>query len=263
MSKAHGSVGYQVGRERPASPQALAARGLRCLPLRVFSSSALLAVLLGLVAGCSTQKQTWQQWRAAVQGGSPSAVAGLPEVPHSVTPPHYRPPYRMGDAAVVGPKLDLAARNPDFPATHIAVVQVDVTAPSNSVHLVWSGPLACQAPIGPWRSSVGRGSPGMDCNDVVDSNTLDSYCTPKGVFPVAGFDDRLNCAPACCYVSWVIHEPRYIAIHSHTEIPFQPASHGCIRVPLELAKLIHNNSLAGVTLVHIYGTWTRPMGLRN
>lgn len=190
-------------------------------------------------------------------------MAGLPEVPRGVAPPQYRPPYQWGDAAVVGPKLDLAARNPDFPATHIAVVQVDVTAPSNSVHLVWSGPLAFQAPVGPWRSSVGRGSPGMDCNDVVDSNTLDSYCTPKGVFPMAGFDDRLNCAPACCYVSWVIHAPRYIAIHSHTEIPFQPASHGCIRVPLELAKLIHNNSLAGVTLVHIYGTWTRPMGLRN
>jgi len=221
-----------------------------------------LLLLAWFGAGCVTPKKTWQDWMTVSDPMPPGwSVMGIPEPPTNAPPMLFRPPYQQGDAAVVGPGADLAMRNPDFPTTHIAAIHVDLTAPSNSVRLTWTGPAADHGPVGPWRSCPGRGSPGMDCNDVKDSNTLESWCTPKGIFPVAGFDDRLKSVPSCRYATWVIHEPRYIAIHSHKEIPYQAVSHGCIRVPYEVAKLIHNNSLAGVTLVHIYGTWTRPTGL--
>jgi hypothetical protein len=196
-------------------------------------------------------------------GSGTQPALGVPEPSTEAKPVIYRPDYLTGEAARVGPKFDLASRNPGFPDTYIAVVHIDLTAPSNAVHLAWSGPDAAIGPTGPWRSSAGRGQPCFDCNEVEDSNTKDSWCTPKGVFAVAGFDDHLNAVPSCRYVTWVIHEPRFIAIHSHTEIPNQAVSHGCIRVPLEVAKLIHNNSIAGVTRVHIYGEWTRPVGLQD
>lgn len=217
-----------------------------------------------LISGCATQKQTWQEWLVATNAmGFQPLSLGVPEPSPYATNLPYRPGYEWGVAATAGPGFDLAVRNPSFPATYIAAVHIDLTAPSNSVHLAWAGPDAAAGPAGPWRSSVGRGQPSYDCNEVEDSNTMDSWCTPKGVFPVAGFDDHLNAVPACRYVTWVIHEPRFIAIHSHRDIPNQAVSHGCIRVPLGVAKLIHNNSLAGVTRVHIYGEWTRPLGLRD
>jgi len=194
---------------------------------------------------------------------APAATSlGVPKLAPDAPVVVYRPGYQAGDGARASGKFNLDARNPDFPATHIAAIHIDLTAPSNSLQLVWEGPEAELGPTGPWRSSAGRGQPCYDCNEVEDSNTVDSWCTPKGVFAVAGFDDRLHAVPSCRYVTWVVHEPRFIAIHSHDDIPTQAVSHGCIRVPLDVAKLIHNNSLAGVTLVHVYGQWTRPVGLR-
>ena len=51
--------------------------------------------------------------------------------------------------------------------------------------------------------------------------------------------------------------PRAIAIHAHPNIPNYPASSGCVRLEEHAAKLIHNNSIAGVTQVIVDGTWTR------
>jgi hypothetical protein len=218
--------------------------------------------MVWLGTGCAAHKQTWNQWLAAAKGAPTQVPAlGLPEIPPDAQQFPLRPSYQPGDGATAGRGFDLEARNPDFPATYIAAVHVSLTAPSNLVQLVWAGPNAHLGPVGPWRSSAGRGVLTVDCDDVEGSNILDSWCTPKGVFPVTGFDDRLRSSPSCRYVTWVIYEPRFIAIHSHSDIPPYPASHGCIRVPLEVAKLIHNNSLAGVTRIHIYGRWMRAGGL--
>jgi len=221
-------------------------------------------VLACVATGCATPKRTWADWMAArAEMTSVPAAFVPPPIAGQPSPPVYHPDYTNGSPAHVGGRMNLQARNPDFPATHIEMVYIDLTCPSNAVHLAWAGPLAELGPAGPWRSSAGRGQPCYDCNEVGDSNTQDSWCTPKGVFTVAGFDDHLEAVPACCYATWVIHKPRFIAIHSHRDIPFQAESHGCIRVPFDVAQLIHNNSLAGVTRVCIYGEWTRPMGLRN
>jgi hypothetical protein len=118
--------------------------------------------------------------------------------------------------------------------------------------------MADDAPTGPWNHTPGRGGDCVDCDKVADSNMVDSRCTPKGSFPVVGFADHLHQNPTCLYATWVLYAPRYIAIHSHTELPRVPASSGCIRMPYATAKLIHNNSVVGVTIVTIYGKWERP-----
>lgn len=223
----------------------------------------LAVLLLSLATGCALPKRTWAEWQAAEAQWPERLPPSLPEVSGEPTTPLFRPGYTNGLGASVGPRMNLEARNPDFPSTHIATVYVDLTAPAHAVHLQWTGPLAEQGPVGPWHSSAGRGTPWFDCDDATDSNTLDSWCTPKGVFVVAGFDDRLEGVPSCCYATWVIHEPRYIALHSHRDLPYQHESHGCIRLPFEAAQLIHNNSIAGVTQVYIYGKWVRPMNVRD
>lgn len=215
------------------------------------------AMLLFVLIGCAADKQTWQDWphHRDTPGGN------LPRVPVPISHDHpltLVEPYKVGDGATAGPGFDLLMRNPDFPRTHIESIHIDLTAPDRFVRLKWTGTNAAQGPTGPWQTTPGRGADGFDCNDVKQSNTLDSLCTPKGVFPVAGFSDHLRTAPHCLYATWVLPAPRYIALHSHTVLPREAVSSGCVRMPYEAAKLIHNNSIAGITLIHIDGKWERP-----
>jgi hypothetical protein len=244
-------------------PQTIFALFVKSNFVHVFSAAARLLtafVLLLAMSGCSSTKQTWRDWSDA----HGSATPNLAEPVISPTPAFHTnalvlaPRYRMGDGARVAPGFDLKMRNPDFPRTYIETIYIDLSCPTNGVHITWAGSKASDGPVGPWRLTPGRGTTGVDCDDMEDSNTVNSLCTPKGAFPVAGFADHLEQTPVCRYATWVLHAPRYVAIHSHTELPTVPASAGCIRVPYETAKLIHNNSLAGVTIVNISGTWQRP-----
>jgi hypothetical protein len=217
-------------------------------------SSALLIILFA--TGCSSTKQSWGDWMRTKHSKGFSAVApAIPEKTGLTNNFTIAPRYRIGSGAHVKPGFDLKMRNPNFPQTHIAVVDVNLAAPTNGIRLGWAGPGANEAPTGPWRLTSGAGRPGLNCDDVIDSNTPESYCTPKGLFPVAGFADHLNSNVRCRYATWVVHEPRYVAIHSHSELPAKPSSAGCIRVPYEVAKLIHNNAIVGVTIIHIHGRW--------
>jgi hypothetical protein len=215
------------------------------------------ALLLGWGTGCAARKRTWNDWvsRSDRTSKTPPPVALLPV---AESPLLLSPGYNSGEGAHVGYAFNLSMRNPDFPRTYITEIHINLSAPTNGVRIHWTGSLADVAPTGPWRFTPGRGTDGFDCDDVGQSNTTGSRCTPKGVFKVAGFTDHLEETPYCLYGTWVIHEPRFIAIHSHPDLPVFPASSGCIRMSYETAKLIHNNSLAGVTLVSISGTWQRP-----
>lgn len=148
----------------------------------------------------------------------------------------------------------LSLRNEDFPRTYIQAIHVDVTSPNHWVHLVWTGPQATRLEQGPFRSSPGRGD-GCNCNDFVESNRLNSYCTPKGEFTVKGFNDFLPSLPMCRFATW-FHVEREIAIHSHNRLTTYPASAGCVRVSEYAAQLIHNNAINGRTLVNVDGTWS-------
>jgi len=233
---------------------------------RVVATSVVLLAVLFVTTACTTPKRSWQDWMEASASEESSQVASGPGQVESAAPLKptvsgpvvFAKPYKAGESARAGDGFDLAMRNPDFPRSHIEVIHIDLTGPGRPVRLQWTGALAPQGPVGPWRSCPGRGKPGVDCNDVETSNTTDTFCTPKGVFPAAGFSDHLYLVQSCHYVTWVVHKPRYIAIHSHDDIPDQPSSSGCIRVPYEAAKLIHNNSIAGTTLIHISGTWKPP-----
>ena len=150
----------------------------------------------------------------------------------------------------------LSLRNSDYPNTHIQSIHISLRSPNHWVSLTWSGPQADSLEVGPFRSSPGTGRGENDCNDATESNRAGSCCTPKGTWKVAGFRDFLPSTPRFRYVTW-IHMPRAIAIHSHPNIPNYPASSGCVRLEEHAAKLIHNNSIAGVTQVIVDGTWTR------
>ena len=229
----------------------------------------LLALCLVQLTGCSPGLQTWEQlttrrFAAPVQHERLAArqAAGLPNERPLVWLANedrydWKKGYAKGDVAIAGDGFDLKMRHPDFPRTYISEVHINLTSPDHAVYVVWIGPLADNAPAGPWRSSPGQGSKKYDCNQYADSNTLNSNCTPKGVFRVKGFSDHLQIVTGCHYATWVIHKPRFIAMHSSGDIPPYPASGGCIRLDFEVAKLIHNNSITGVTLVGISGRWTK------
>jgi lipoprotein-anchoring transpeptidase ErfK/SrfK len=44
------------------------------------------------------------------------------------------------------------------------------------------------------------------------------------------------------------------AIHGDTYVPVGPASHGCIRVPMDVAGIFHKMVKTPGTQVHVYGT---------
>ncbi|MBC8095310.1 MAG: L,D-transpeptidase [Akkermansiaceae bacterium] len=221
------------------------------------------SVLLSLT-GCSGTKQTWRDWTKSQPGAITYQETWMAPPPPAISSGSnalvLAPSYRIGDGAHVAPGFDLKMRNPDFPRTHIETVYIDLSLPTNGVHLKWTGSRASAGPVGPWCLTPGRGSEGKDCDNVDDSNALNSLCTPKGSFLVAGFADHLEQTPICRYATWILHAPRYVAIHSHVELPTVPASSGCVRMPYEAAKLIHNNSLVGVTVVSIGGTWQGTPG---
>jgi hypothetical protein len=234
---------------------------LRIMTTRNQCFHPVLSLFLLAITGCSSTKQTWRDWSArdAAPVRESQAVPATALPPVNLNTMIFAPHYQPGDAARVGPGFDLKMRNPDFPRTYIEAVYIDLSAPTNGVQIKWAGPGAADAPAGPWRFTPGRGAEGVDCDNAEDSNRFGSLCTPKGVFAVAGFADHLEQTPICRYATWVRHAPRYVAIHSHTDLPEAPASSGCIRVPYEAAKLIHNNSVAGVTVVSISGTWQRSV----
>lgn len=203
------------------------------------------AALLVLLVGCA--------------GGAsgPAASDGAAPTTRRVVRPLLREGYNVGDGAKVGRKFNLAMRHPDFPNTFIRAIHLDLTSPDHWVRLEWAGPYASGQPIGPFHAAPGRGNGSNDCDDPITSNAIGSWCTPKGSFVVGGFADRLTTVTTCHYATFFDVE-RGIAIHSHHEVPDYPVSNGCVRMEMEPAKLIHNNSRAGMTTVTVGGEWDPP-----
>lgn len=151
---------------------------------------------------------------------------------------------------------DMSLRNDDYPHTYIESIHVDLTSPHHWVTLTWTGPRADRQETGPFHSSPGRGLGYNDCDNTDESTRNGSNCTPKGENVVEGFSDYLPTYPRCKFVTW-FNKSRQIAFHSHWQVPYYPASHGCVRLPAHAAQLIHNNSRIGETRVIVDGTWSR------
>ncbi|HMH04365.1 MAG TPA: L,D-transpeptidase, partial [Candidatus Udaeobacter sp.] len=85
-----------------------------------------------------------------------------------------------------------------------------------------------------------------------------SKCTPKGTYPVQGFQRRLNSDSRATYVTWFMQR-RGIALHYFPIVPKYAASHGCVRIESEdVARLIQKNSRVDETQVVVSGAWTKP-----
>lgn len=149
-------------------------------------------------------------------------------------------------------------RNDDFPQTYIQQISVSLDDPDHSLTLTWTGPNADSQETGPFRTSPGAGLSGLNCNDDATSRRSGSKCTPKGTYPVQGFQHQLNSDSRATYVTFFM-QSRGIGLHYFPIVPSYAASHGCVRVEsVDVARLIHDNSLVGDTLVVVSGTWTKP-----
>ena len=130
--------------------------------------------------------------------------------------------------------------------------------PYHAVTLVWAGADGLALESGPFHSSPGAGVVGHNCDIVAESHRSGSKCTPKGQFTVEGFAACLNDDSSAVHVTY-FNEARGIALHYYPVVPNYPASHGCVRLQSkEAAQLIHDNAIAGTTVVIVGGTWTRP-----
>jgi L,D-transpeptidase catalytic domain len=149
-------------------------------------------------------------------------------------------------------------RNDDFPQTYIQQISVSLDDPDHSLTLTWTGPNADSQETGPFRTSPGAGLSGLNCDDDATSRRSGSKCTPKGTYPVQGFQHQLNSDSRATYVTFFM-QSRGIGLHYFPIVPSYAASHGCVRIEsVDVARLIHDNSLVGDTQVVVSGTWTKP-----
>jgi L,D-transpeptidase catalytic domain len=146
----------------------------------------------------------------------------------------------------------------DDSQTYIREISISLNDPDHWLTLTWTGPNADSQETGPFRTSPGAGLRGLNCDDEATSRRSGSKCTPKGTYPVQGFQRRLNSDSRATYVTWFMQR-RGIALHYFPSVPDYAASHGCVRIESEdVARLIQNNSRVGETQVIVSGTWTKP-----
>lgn len=149
-------------------------------------------------------------------------------------------------------------QNDDFSQTYIREISVSLDDPDHWLTLTWTGPNADSQETGPFRTSPGAGLRGLNCDDGATSRRSGSKCTPKGTYPVQGFQRRLNSDSRATYVTWFMQR-RGIALHYFPIVPDYAASHGCVRIESEdVARLIQKNSRVDETQVVVSGTWTKP-----
>ncbi len=147
---------------------------------------------------------------------------------------------------------------PNDGSTYIQEISVSLDDPDHWLTLTWTGPNADSQETGPFRTSPGAGLRGLNCNDGPTSRRSGSKCTPKGTYPVQGFQRRLNSDSRATYVTWFMQR-RGVALHYFPIVPEYAASHGCVRIESEdVARLIQNNSRVDETQVVVSGTWTKP-----
>ena len=151
---------------------------------------------------------------------------------------------------------------------HISSIEVNIhTNAFTDVNLTWKNLASgTTVPTNPLHGSPGAGLCSMkfkgekkarpvDCSDVSDSNTADTRCTPIGDFKIQGHACALGDDKNATRVSWFKID-RAIAFHNYPSVPPFPASHGCVRMEPPNGDWIHDNTIAGVTEVHV----KRPPG---
>lgn len=136
--------------------------------------------------------------------------------------------------------------------TYISKVNVDLW--KQELTLEWTGPNATAEKKGPYHCTPGEGMPGLSCDNVATSRKGGTNCTPKGEFPVLWQDRRFSDFPEAEWVTRFQEASRGIALHYYPQTPEYPDSNGCVRIQSkEIAKLIHDNTKSGKTIVNVHG----------
>lgn len=146
----------------------------------------------------------------------------------------------------------------DYPQTYISNIIVNLSA--QTVVLTWSGPGGSARDTGPFDCSPGLGMLNngtcFNCDDTTVSNTPGTNCTPKGTDHVDSVADSLSSYPEAMFVTFFV-QSRGVAFHYYPSVPDVPASHGCVRLHLYPAILIHDNVIPGTTQTEVTGSWSR------
>src|SRR5438094_3941646 len=149
-------------------------------------------------------------------------------------------------------------RNDDFPQTYIQQISVRLDDPDHPLTLTWTGSNAASQQTGPFRTSPGAGLRGLNCDNDATSRRSGSKCTPKGIYPVQGFQRSLNSDSRATYVTWFMQR-RGIALHYFPIVPAYAASHGCVPIQsVDVARLMQDASLVVNTQLVVSGAGTQP-----
>lgn len=178
-----------------------------------------------------------------------SAAAFTRDQPFTVSQYHHRAPQLYQSSICTGEANAHHSTQPrDFPLTYIQ--DINVSLRNQQVTLRWAGPLSARQRTGPFNCSTGAGVCGQPtCNDEAHSRTSTSCCTPKGSFPVLGFDcvtNRLNLH------NFVNFQRDGVGLHRFG-LGRRPGSHGCVRLSERNSRTIFDSSRRGVTQVNVVG----------
>ncbi len=146
----------------------------------------------------------------------------------------------------VGPAMQRALANPRSPAVLVPDgegTRVEVTLAREVLVLYRAGQVALISHV-----STGGGyyfcSPGGGCGYAI---------TPVGDFSTDAFMPGWVTVPLGEMYNPVFFIGTAYAIHGDTYVPLQPVSHGCVRIPMDIAQFFHNLVPVPGTPVYIRG----------
>jgi lipoprotein-anchoring transpeptidase ErfK/SrfK len=149
-------------------------------------------------------------------------------------------------SGTVGPQMQAALADPHSPAVLVPngpATRVEVNLADEVLVLYQGGQVALVSHV-----SSGGGyyfcSPGGGCGYAV---------TPTGNFQTTTFMPGWVTVPLGEMYNPVFFIGTAFAIHGDTDVPLQPVSHGCVRIPMDIAQFFHTMVPTPGTPVYVRG----------
>ncbi len=152
----------------------------------------------------------------------------------------------LSASGTVGPQMQAALANPQSPAVLVpngGATRVEVNLADEVLVLYEGGQVALVSHV-----SSGGGyyfcSPGGGCGYAV---------TPTGNYQTTTFMPGWVTVPLGEMYNPVFFIGTAFAIHGDTDVPLQPVSHGCVRIPMDIAQFFYTMVPTPGTPVYIRG----------
>lgn len=149
-------------------------------------------------------------------------------------------------SGTVGPETRAALADPRRPAVLVpggAATRIEVNLADEVLVVYQAGQVALVSHV-----SSGGGyyycSPGGGCADAI---------TPTGDFQTTTFMPGWVTVPLGEMYNPVFFIGTTFAIHGDTYVPLQPVSHGCVRIPMDIAQFFHTLIPTPGTPVYVRG----------